>query len=139
MYVLHLWPALTNVFQNVCMRYILQDLKIHVIGVNTLNMDPEHLSLVKKVEKMCIQVEFTPLKPEKERELLQELQASQFVIEADLTSNNDDQGSYITWSIYSILSSLTTHVILSLMLHVHTIKLMIVVFKQPYLKVNSNF
>ena len=68
----------------------MQELNINIIGVNTLNMDPETLEATKTVEYQHIHISFYPMESDEEKKMIDELQATGCVIDA---KPEDSEGS----------------------------------------------
>lgn len=65
---------------------------MNIIGVNSINLDPGILGVFKKVNYRHMEIEFDPLSPSKEEELMSELQATGFVIDAEVVKTEGFQG-----------------------------------------------
>lgn len=69
----------------------IQDLGINIIGVNTQTMIPEYLQEMKTVEYLQVEIEFSQSNTEEKRDILHELQATGFVVNAEFVPSNGNQ------------------------------------------------
>lgn len=65
----------------------MQELNINIIGVNTLNMEPRFLNVTKTVEYQHIHIRFNSKTCDLEKKLINELQATGCVIDAQPEDN----------------------------------------------------